>query len=219
MATSERYVEDIPGFIRILAESQFRALKSLIFHNSMKPHRITQIHGLLLFRNTRNSSWLKAVLTEHLHVFFFPPYPHKACFTWPKSPDQAATPLCGATSPCDHPAPGWLCLATYMAINPLKELKRCAGQKSCQIWGLTSGNLEELFYGCSLDLSKWILVISIGLGALQWNQVVWPHACLSLPCPTVVLHPCPLPVWNNPSWSCGAILLSSALSVTKFFHL
>lgn len=71
MATSERYVEDIPGFIRILAESQFRALKSIIFHNCMKPHRITQIHGLLLFRNTRNSSWLKAVLTEHLHVFFF----------------------------------------------------------------------------------------------------------------------------------------------------
>lgn len=71
MATFERCVGDIPGFIRILAESQFRALKSLIFHNCMKPHRTTQTHGLLLFRNTRNSSWPKAALHRALACIFF----------------------------------------------------------------------------------------------------------------------------------------------------
>lgn len=86
-----------------------------------------------------------------------------------------------------------------MAINPLQEYKRRDGQKSCQIWGLTAGSLEEPFYFCGLDLSKWSLTISIVLGVL--SPVAEPGGVT----PFLRVPPVPVPSSGPPPLSLSSL--------------
>lgn len=163
-----------------------------------------------MFRKTRNSSWPKPILHTTI-AYIFSSLSSQRCLTWPEKPRPSSLPTTQGSLPECPPSIRLITFGNPNGHKPPPGVQEAWRAEKLPNLGLTAGSLEEPFYFCGLDLSKWSLTISIMLGVL--SPVTEPGGVTPflrvLPVPVPSSGPPPLSLrsleqsllawWSNPA--------------------